>query len=150
VELQDAVLFAEIPHDIIAQVVSLARVVDFGRDETIFNEGDPALDIYILRDGKVELTYTLPQDSTTEIRISSVCPGQTFAWSALVGGGTLSAHARALEPSSAFLLPAAELHAIFLEHPIEGYEVMRRLAQQILQRLRDTRRELRWLHQGAR
>ena len=149
-ELDHAVLFKQLPPGITSIVRGFARVKDFAKDETIFSEEDPAVDIYILRDGKVELTYTLPQDSSMEIRIADVAPGQTFAWSALAKGETLSAHALALASSSVFMIPADKLHAVFLENPLAGYQVMRRLAQQILDRLRQTRKELRWLHQGAR
>lgn len=150
VELEQAVLFGHLSGDITTKVKGFAKIKEYVREETIFNEGDAAEDIFILREGKVELTYTLPQDPTAELRIADVSPGQTFAWSALAKGETLSAHARALEASSVFIIPAAELHSVFLENPVAGYEVMTRLAQQILDRLRQTRKELRWLHQGAR
>ena len=94
--------------------------------------------------------YTLPQDPSTEIRITQVAPGETFAWSALALGETLSARARAMVDSSAYIIPAAGLHSLFREQPRAGYLVMTRLSQQILTRLRETRKELRWLHQGAR
>jgi CRP-like cAMP-binding protein len=150
VELEQAVLFGQLSGDLIARVKVLAQIKKYVQGETIFNEGDTAEDIYILREGKVELTYTLPQDPAAELRITDVSPGQTFAWSALAMGETLSAHARALESSSVFIIPAAKLHSIFLKNPVAGYQVMTRLAQQILDRLRQTRGELRWLHQGAR
>jgi CRP-like cAMP-binding protein len=150
VEIENATLFGGLPADVLAKVRELARVRDYAAGETIFNEGDPTEDIYILREGSVELTYTLPQDPTTEIRITRVAPGETFAWSALAKGGTLSSHAKALVPSSAYTIPADRLHALFAQHAEAGYEVMTRLAQQILARLRETRKELRWLHHGAR
>lgn len=149
-ELEHAVLFGHLSKNLTAKIRGLTRIRAYAPEETIFNEGDAAEDIYILRDGKVELTYTLPQDPSAELRIADVSPGQTFAWSALAQGQTLSAHARARETSSVFIIPAAALHAVFLENPGAGYEVMTRLAQQILDRLRQTRRELRWLHQSAR
>src|SRR5688572_8312843 len=93
-EIEKAILFGGLPVDFLAKVRELARVRDYAAGETIFHEGDPADDIYILREGSVELSYTLPQDPTSEIRIARVAPGETFAWSALVKGGTLSSHAR--------------------------------------------------------
>ena len=149
-ELDRAILFSGIPAELLDGIGRLARIGDYSRGDTIFNEGDPAADIYILREGEVELSYTLPQDPSSEFRIARIKPGETFAWSALARGETLSAHARALIPSSAFIIPAARLHALLAEHPSAGYEIMTRLAGQILERLRVTRRELRWLHQGAR
>ena len=149
-KLESAILFSGIPGDVLEGINRLARIGDYPQGDTIFNEGEPAEDIYILREGEVELSYTLPQDPTSEFRIARIKPGETFAWSALARGQTLSAHARAMVPSSAFIIPAARLHALLAEHPGAGYEIMTRLAGQILERLRVTRRELRWLHQGAR
>jgi len=150
VQLEGTELFGGLSPDFLARVKGLAKVCNFSANESIFYEGDPAENIFLLREGKVELTYSLPQDPTTEIRITHILPGGNFAWSALAKGETLSSHARALADSTAFKIPAAALHTLFREFPDAGYEVMTRLAQQILERLRETRKELRWLHQGAR
>jgi CRP-like cAMP-binding protein len=150
VDLERSALFIGLSGDVVGKIKRLVRVQSYAQDESLFYEGDPADDLYILRTGRVELTYTLPQDATTEIRITQIDPGENFAWSSLAQGKTLSSHARAMVDSSAHILPVADLHALFLEHPRSGYEVMSRLAQQILTRLRETRKELRWLHQGAR
>jgi|RhiMethySRZTD1v2_1073278.scaffolds.fasta_scaffold167930_3 CRP-like cAMP-binding protein len=148
--LEQTQLFTGLSADVLARIEELAHVETFAAGQTLFFEGDPAEELYILREGRIELTYTLPQDSTTEIRITQVGPGENFAWSALALGGTLSSHARALSTSNAFVIPVQRLHSVFYEFPYAGYKVMTRLSQQILTRLRETRKELRWLHQGAR
>jgi CRP-like cAMP-binding protein len=150
VDLELATLFRGLPKDVLAKVNAIAKVSEFKESEVIFREGEPARDLYILCEGKVDLTYTLPNDPESDIRITQVTPGEVFAWSALAKGDTMSAQARAHIPSSAFMIPAAELHDIFREHPYAGYEVMTRLAQGLLARLRQTRRELRWAHLAAR
>ena len=149
-DLEQCILFRGLEPGITAKIRRLAKVRNCPCGETLFYEGDPATDLYILKDGRVELTYTLPQDPDTELLITNIGPGENFAWSALAQGETLSSHARAVLDSSAYTIPLDELHEIFLEHPQAGYEVMTILAQQILRRLRETRKELRWLHQGAR
>ena len=149
-ELEDTALFRGIDPAVLAKIREIARVRNYLGNEIIVREGDPAADFYILRDGKVLLTFTLPQDPDTEIRIAHVGPGETFAWAALAREQTLSAQARALDDSSVYIIPSKDLHAIFLTHPSAGYEVMTRLADRILSRLRQTRVELRWLYQGAR
>lgn len=149
-ELHQAALFRGLPDDFMKSLCRMARLSTYSRDETLFYEGDPATDLYVLKEGRIELTFTLPQDPTTEIRITQISPGENFAWSSLAQGETLSSHARAIEDSTAFVIPATALHAELRDHAQTGYEVMKRLSQQILSRLRDTRRELRWLHHGAR
>ena len=149
-ELEQSTLFQGIDPAVLVEIRKLARIRNYLGNETIFSEGDPATDFYILRDGKVLLTYTLPHDTETEIRIAQVEPGETFAWAALAKEHTLSSKARALDDASAFILPSKELHDVLRAHPAVGYEVMTRLADRILRRLRETRKELRWLQQGAR
>jgi CRP-like cAMP-binding protein len=149
-DLERATLFSGVSKEVQEAIACLARISEYACGATIFVENDPAVDIYILREGEVELSYTLPQDPSSEIRIARISPGETFAWSALARGETLSAHARALVASSAFIIPADRLHGLLAQHPAAGYEIMTRLSGQILERLRVTRRELRWLHQGAR
>ena len=148
--LEEAEIFTGLSRDVIARIEVIARVRNYAQDETLFSEGDTADDLFVLRSGRVELTYSLPQDPTSEIRITDIGPGENFAWSALAMGRTLSSHARAVVDSSAFEIPVSKLHGLFYEFPYAGYQVMSRLAQQILSRLRETRRELRWLHQNAR
>jgi len=150
VELEQAALFQGLPAEVLAKIRQLAKVRNYLGNEVIFSEGDPAADFYILRDGKVLLTFTMPHDPATEIRIAQVEPGETFAWAALAREDTLSSKAVALDDSSAYILPARDLHAVLREYPTAGYEVMTRLADRILSRLRQTRKELRWLHHGAR
>jgi len=150
VELEETALFRGIDPAALSRIRQISRVRNYLGNETIFREGEPATDFYILRDGKVLLTFTLPRDPTTEFRIATIGPGETFAWAALAREETLSSQARALDDSSVYIVPARELHTILLEHPAAGYEVMTRLADRILSRLRQTRVELRWLYQGAR
>ena len=149
-DLDNATLFQGLPKDVLAKIHTLAHVEDYSAGDKIFREGEPAVDLYILREGKVELTYTLPNDPDTDIRISLVAPGEVFAWSALARGDTMTAQARAVVPSKAYIISANALHDVFAEHPYAGYDVMTRLAQQIIERLRLTRRELRWTHLAAR
>src|SRR5262245_39721593 len=79
VQLEATELFSGLSQDFLGRVRHLAEVCKYSSDESIFYEGDPAEDIFILREGKVELTYSLPQDPTTEIRITHILPGENFA-----------------------------------------------------------------------
>ena len=149
-DLNHVTLFRGLIQDALEKIHSLAKVSEFKPGQQIFAEDEPAVDLYILSEGKVELSYTLPNDPETDIRIAEISPGQVFAWSALAMGDTLSAKACAAVPSSAYIIPAEPLHGILREHSDAGYEVMTRLSQQILARLRQTRLDLRWTHVAAR
>jgi CRP-like cAMP-binding protein len=146
-DLEHTDLFSDVAPEALSRIKELVIVRHYAADETIFAEGALATDVYILDRGRVELTYSLPQDPTTKFLITCIEPGENFAWSSLALGETLSSHARAMESSSVCVISAKGLHAIFVEHPDAGYRVMTKLSQQILTRLRDSRKKLRWLHQ---
>src|SRR5262245_23161046 len=111
VDLEHSLLFRGLSRSLAARIRSLAKLRQFAKDDTLFLEGDPADEIYVLRDGRVELTYTLPQDPLAEILITHIGPGENFAWSALAQGETLSSRARALEDSNAYTIPIETLQA---------------------------------------
>lgn len=129
----------------LGQLKNVIRERAFVAHESIFDEGDAANDVYILKSGQVELTFTLPTHRETAVRITEVHPGQLFAWSALTGGPHLTARASALEDSEAFVIPADKLRKIMDAHPDFGYVLMNRLAALVAQRLADTRTQLQWL-----
>jgi CRP-like cAMP-binding protein len=146
VEWEATCIFVNAEEPVLARVRPHVRVCVFPAQQTIFDEGDSASDLYILRSGQVELTYTLPTRRDASVRIRQVHPGDVFAWSALVGDMKLTARAQALEESQAFLIPAIELRQVMDEVPVFGYQVMDRLAALLAGRLRDTRAQLQWLH----
>jgi CRP-like cAMP-binding protein len=150
VELETMTFFQGLDPEVVSKIRSAMTVQNYLGNDLIYSEGDPAKDFFILRDGKVLLTCSLPQDAASEIRITQVKPGETFGWAALTHEESVSTRARALDDSSAYAIPAEALHAILREYPQAGYELMRRLFDCIVRRLRDTRDELRWLKQGAR
>ena len=131
---------------VLGRLKNVIREQTFLAHESIFNEGDSASDVYILKSGQVELTYTLPTHHETALRITLVRPGELFAWSGLTGGPSLTARARPLEDSEAFVIPADELRKIMDAYPDFGYLVMNRLATLIARRLADTRTQLQWLN----
>lgn len=145
VPLEESALFKGLSPAVLARIRGLAKEERFENGATIFAEGDPADDLYILGEGEVELSYVIPSNSPVTIRITRIEPGETFGWSALTGAERLTAHARALSETSAYLIHARKLIEILDSEPQSGYLVMTRLAQLIAKRLRDTRNELRWI-----
>lgn len=146
VPLEESEFFADSPTEVLGELQSLAKTSTFDNSETIFKEGDPAKDIFLLKSGSVELIYTLPTRSNTPVRIGVVHPGQLFAWSALTGADGLTAGAVAMEQSEAFIIPANKFRVVMDANPDFGYLVMSRLAKLIASRLQDSRTQLQWLN----
>ena len=145
VELEDCSLFTGLPSDVLERIRGLVREREFKENTTIFSEGDPAEELFILVSGEVELDYTLPNQPGTTLKITRIAPGEVFAWSALAGAGRLSAKGRTLKKSRVYTIPGPGLCEILESRPAAGYLVMSRLTALVASRLRDTRLQLRWL-----
>jgi CRP-like cAMP-binding protein len=143
--LEDCALLSGLEPIVLAKIKVLTTVRDFPAGATIFCEDDPAVDLFILASGRVELSCTLPNHPELTLPITRISPGEVFAWSALADSSSLTARAQALEKSRAHTVPAAALREVLARHPASGYELMCRLSQLIASRLRDTRWQLRWL-----
>lgn len=144
-ELEQSVLFRGLPRDVLDALTRLATLRDHLGNEIILREGDPAKEVFVVRDGKVLLTCGLPRDTATRVHIAQLDPGESFGWAAILGHDAATAEARALDDSSVYALPAKELREILSRHPAAGFEVMTRLAECLMIRLRRTRKDLRWL-----
>jgi toluene monooxygenase system ferredoxin subunit len=145
VRLEHCGLFTGLPPGVLERIQAFVCVREFDENATIFNEGDPAEELFLLASGEVELDYTLPSQPDTVLKITRVAPGEVFAWSALAGLSQLSAKARTLKKSCVYAISGSDLREIFKSSPEAGYLVMSRLTAVVASRLLDSRLQLRWL-----
>jgi CRP-like cAMP-binding protein len=96
----------------------------FKAGETIFNEGDPASELYVIQDGRVEIRLGNRLLDTIE-------KNEVFGEMALVDGAPRSASAIALTDVS--LVPIAERQFLFLvsQTPFFSLNVMRVLVHRL-------------------
>ena len=95
----------------------------------------PADRIYLLWDGKVQLTVhaTALSKALTVTYLETM--GQTFGWSAIVGSGHYTSAAQAVTPVRAIVLQGGQLMQYLTQNPTVGFVVMKRVAQVMSQRL---------------
>jgi CRP-like cAMP-binding protein len=149
VGLENCGLFQGLPPELLRRIKEMASEREFPASTTIFSEGEPAAELLILRSGKVQLDYTLPNDPSIKLPITDIRPGDVFAWSALANKRRFTARARTVVDSGIHAIPAAPLREMLAGRPEVGYVVMQRLAALIASRLHETRLQLRWLQPGA-
>lgn len=121
-------------------ITSCAANVRFAPGEYLLREGDSADQFYLLREGKVALeTYAPPRGAIT---IETIAAGEVLGWSWLFPPYRWHFSARAMEPVRALALDGACLRdKITTDHHL-GYELMRRFAYVMMQRLQATRLQL--------
>ncbi len=148
--------FFDMPQEQLAEIAQIGKVSEFDLNQTVFQYGDKAFDLYGVMDGEVELSITLRdkivkkdiqyEDSIQtrietiekDIIIVSIEPGEIFGWSAFINPKTYKATAKCSQPASIILLPADKLKTLFDKNPQLGYVFMERLSETISQRLRST------------
>lgn len=117
----------------------LAMQKAFKTGELIFCEGDPANRFYLILDGKVVLE-TNADDRRVEIQ--TIEKGDVLGWSWLLPPYYWHFDARAVEPTKAIFFYATPLRDKAEDNHELGYQLYKRFAEVILNRLQATRRRL--------
>jgi CRP-like cAMP-binding protein len=129
--------FAQLADVDVDRVAAIARSGQVKAGEMIDVQGKPADKFYILVSGRLGVVLDLDLGvSKKSYMVTSVGPGQMFAWSGLVGNPHYTAGSRAMTDSSFLEFDVTTLEAAFKDDPRLGHVVMRMVAQTIASRLR--------------
>jgi CRP/FNR family cyclic AMP-dependent transcriptional regulator len=139
--LTDFELFHGLSEQDLKLIAAKAVKADFEENQEIFHEESRESDLYILTEGRVQIIGALGKsDSAT---IHTILPGKLFGEFAFIDGKPRSASAVAIQKSTVFKIPGAELYDLFEQNTRMGYITMRNLARILARRIRHTAHELR-------
>jgi len=124
----------------LAMLAEGARVVQFATGETLFREGQPASQFYLIDEGRIALEAHEPANAT--ILVQTLRTGDVLGWSWLFPPFVWHFQARALEPTTAIALNGAHLLVSAEKDPEFGFELMKRVAKVLICRLQATRQQL--------
>ncbi|MCS7007770.1 MAG: cyclic nucleotide-binding domain-containing protein [Thermoleophilia bacterium] len=130
-------VFAGLGEEELHVIARCGRNVRFAEGELLASEGDPADTFYLVRRGRVALE--LHQPDRGGLVIDTADPGDVVGWSWLVPPYRWHFDARAAEPVAAVAFDGACLRRRCEDDPFLGYELMKRFAQVIVDRLQHTR-----------
>ena len=106
----------------------------------IFQEGEPANRFYLIQSGRVALESHLRDEPPVAVQVLGA--GEVLGWSWLFPPCHWNFDAHVLEPTAAVFFYGTRLRVqCELDHEF-GYEMMKRMAQVVIQRLQSTRRQL--------
>jgi len=128
-------------------LASCAMECSFAQSEVIFREGDPANRFYLLREGQVALEA--PPEEGDSFLIQVVGAGDVLGWSWMFPPFYWHFTARALAPTDAIFFYGTRLREECEQNPALGYDLVKRVAQVLLERLQFTRRHLLELHKKS-
>lgn len=121
-------------------LVGCTTNVRFDAGQYIFREGEEANHFYIVRRGHVALEIFAP--GRGPIAVQTLGEGEVLGWSWLIPPYHWHSSARAVELTRAFALDAACLRNKCEEDHDLGYELFKRIAPVIVDRLQATRLQL--------
>lgn len=121
-------------------IVACAANVRFAAGDFIFRDGVPADHFYVVREGKVGLEVFVPGRGA--IRVDTIEAGDVLGWSWLFPPYKAHFDARALTLVRALALDGACLRGKCEKDPVLGYQIMKRFAPILIQRLDATRMQL--------
>ena len=108
--------------------------------EFIFREGDPANRFYLIESGRVQLESQRKDQAPVGLQVINA--GDVLGWSWLFPPFYWHFDARALEPTTAIFLYGTRLREKCDQDHDLGYELMRRMASIVINRLQATRQQL--------
>ena len=129
-------LLAGIPPAEAQSVLALGTVVNLGAGDVLFQLGDAADAVYLIRRGRIALTLPLQVGGEKQdVFIEERAPGQTLGWSALIPPFRFTLKATAPLETELLALPRVPLLEYFAERPHVAYAISLNLAAVIGQRL---------------
>lgn len=121
-------------------LVGCASNVVFPADDVIFREGEEADRFFLIRHGKVALEVYVPGHGA--MTLQTLGEGEVLGWSWLVPPYRWRFDARAVELTRAIALDGLCLRQKCEEDPRLGYELLKRVAHVLSERLHATRLQL--------
>jgi CRP-like cAMP-binding protein len=132
--------FAGFSDEELKQLAMAAREQTASASEVLFAEGKHAHHLYFLAEGEVEI-LNLGSGSSESIAFSSLPAGELLGWSAVLEPYIYTATARTTRPSRVIVFDGAELEKLMSDDHFSSL-LMRKIAQVLEQRLKDTRIQL--------
>lgn len=117
-----------------------ATIVDFEAGQTIFHQNEFADHFFILLEGKVCVETDVPRSENIPVQILGV--GDVLGWSWLFAPFTWHFQARALEATRAICLNAASLLVASENDYGFGFDLMERVVQVVIARLKTSQQQL--------
>jgi diguanylate cyclase (GGDEF)-like protein len=134
--LGDVRIFRDLNQDELRAVSRLLSTMTVEKGETVFAEGDPGFDLYIVESGLFEASVRTEDD--TEFTVARFRPGDFFGEMAIFEDAPRSATCRSRERSSVLALSKASFFRLVESRPSTAIKIMDAMLRVITNRLQTT------------
>jgi len=129
--IQEFELFDGISGQMEEEIATAMNTESYKAGDVIIQEGDPAENFFILRNGMLDVKVAGAKRSTHV----AVRPGEAVGWSSLAGRETYTASVDCVEPSTVLRINKDRLDDILRRYPSEGLLFYKRLSRLVGERL---------------
>ena len=129
--LKSVNLFKNIPGDILSKIAQLAKEVEIGFDEKVFDQGDHGDSLYIIINGKIRITQN-------EKSITILKEGDCIGEMALLDQEPRSAGALAMVDSILLKIDQEGFYELMSTNP----EIMKQIVMILTQRVREMNKKV--------
>lgn len=130
-------LFAGQSFYMIDEIAMISKEVVISANEWLFHENDDANYFYLILEGEIALTLYLHSKGVGKHlkTTSALTKGQIFGWSSLVPPHHYKMGARAERDTTLLQIDGKALSQLFDDNPEYGYPFMKKIAEEISDRL---------------
>lgn len=145
--LHQVELFSDLDEAQLAALWAVAQEVEFPQGAFIFQEGESGDALYILREGRIEVSRKLTLLSSPEERQKTLVTLDArkhpfFGEMALLTKEVRSATLRALSPCKTLAITSEDFHRLCNADPRLGYLVLSRMGKVLSDRLRRSNQDI--------
>lgn len=124
-DLKRFVMLGYLSDDMLNRLIPITEMLVFDTSEKIFQQGETADRLFLLNKGNVLLEQRI--SDTLTVSLSSIKPGFSFGWSAMIEKGVYSTDAICAEPCDVFSFKESKLKKKMEEDHSLGYIISQRL-----------------------
>jgi len=128
-ELETVPLFQGVDEHILQLLEPLFEPYSCFNGMVIFEQGDPALYLYLILEGAIEILYK-PYDGPP-LTITTLVSGNIVGWSAAIGNATYTSGAVCKEDCRAIRMSSRDLHKLCSREPEAGRIILNLLAESV-------------------
>lgn len=132
-DLKQIVMLGHLTDEMLNKLVPITEMLLFDENEMIFRQGEKADRFYFLKKGIVLLEHRITDTMT--ISLSSIEPGYSFGWSAMLEDSQYTSDAMCAEPCQIYSFRASKIKKIMKEDHSLGFIISQRLLNVIRKRL---------------
>ena len=140
--VEQSELFGGLSQDVLKEIATFSREVEYPRGATIFEEDGKAQNVCVLVYGLVTLRIETPA-SEEKVMVTAIRDaGEVFGWSALIKPYIYTSTAVCLEETKVIVVDGSALMRLLEEKPAAGFVVMKNVSAVVSSRLRKARTAL--------